>query len=152
MSNDSRRELMLGVWNGLKAATWPMRIRIVKKLGRATPTPAQMSVLQVLLSDEGETTPRELSGCLHITPGTVTGNLNALEEDGLIERVRVQGDRRVIHIRITPRGRERVKKWRAIFEAELSEHFAPLSNDELRQLGSLLGKLEPPRIKSVRSP
>jgi DNA-binding MarR family transcriptional regulator len=151
MSNDSRRELMLEAWNSLKGATWPMRIRMVQKLNSAIPTPAQMGVLQALLSNEAEITPRELSGCLHVTPGTVTGNLNALEDDGLIERVRVPGDRRVIHIRITPKGRERVKKWRAIFEEQLQEHFAPLSDAELRQLASLLERLGPPPGKTGRS-
>jgi DNA-binding MarR family transcriptional regulator len=151
MPNDSRRELMLEVWNGLKGATWPMRVRMAQKLNGVVPTPAQMGVLQALLSEEGGITPRELSGCLHVTPGTVTGNLNALEDDKLIERIRSQGDRRVIHILITPRGRERLRKWRAIFEAELQEHFAPLSDDDLRQLASLLSKLGPPPSKPIRS-
>ena len=93
-------------------------------------------------------TPRELSGCFHVTPATVTGNLNALEEDGLIERVRTRDDRRVVHVRLTPVGREKVKKWRAAFEGELQEHFASLSDDELHQLASLLARLGPPRRRS----
>jgi DNA-binding MarR family transcriptional regulator len=144
MPDASRRELMLAVWNGLKGATWAMRIRIIQKAGGAVPTPAQMGVLQALLSGEGGLTPRELSGCLQVTPATVTGNLNALEGEGLIERVRILGDRRVVHIRLTPEGREKVRKWRALFEGELREHFTSLSDDELRQLASLLARLGPP--------
>jgi DNA-binding MarR family transcriptional regulator len=115
-------------------------------------TPTQMGVLQALLSDEEGITPRELSGCLRLTPATVTGNLNALEDDGLIEQVRIRGDGRVIHIRITPKGRERVKKWRAVFEAELAEHLAPLSDDDLRQLDSLLARIGMPPKKPSPSP
>jgi DNA-binding MarR family transcriptional regulator len=144
MPDTSRRELILTAWNGLKSATWLMRTRIIRKLGVAVPTPAQMGVLQTLLSGEEAMTPRELSGCLHITPATVTGNLNALEDDGLIERVRTRDDRRVVHIRLTPIGREKVKKWRTVFEGELQEHFASLNEDELRQLASLLARLSPP--------
>lgn len=138
---------MLAAWNDLKGATWPMRVRMSQVLNGTVPTPAQMGALQALISDEDGMTPRELSGCLHVTPATVTGNLNALEDEGLIERVRVRGDRRVVHIRITPKGRQRVKKWHAVFEAELEEHFAPLSNDDLRQLSLLLSRLGPPPSK-----
>lgn len=140
----SRRELMLAVWNNLKGATWPMRVRMIQKLGAAAPTPAQMGVLQTLLSVEGGMTPRELSECLHVTPATVTGNLNALEDEGLIERVRTRGDRRVVHVQVTSKGSERVKKWRAVFEAELKEHFAPLSDEDLDDLAGLLARLFPP--------
>jgi DNA-binding MarR family transcriptional regulator len=144
MPDVSRRELILAAWNGLKGATWVMRARMIRKIGVAVPTPAQMGVLQTLLSGEEGMTPRELSGCLHVTPATVTGNLNALEDDGLIERVRKRDDRRVVHIRLTPTGREKVRKWRAVFEGELQEHFASLNEDELRQLASLLSKISPP--------
>jgi DNA-binding MarR family transcriptional regulator len=152
MPDVSRRELILDVWNGLKGATWLMRNRINQKIGAAVPTPAQMGVLQTLLSGEEGMTPQELSGCLSVTPATVTGNLNALEDDGLIERTRTRDDRRVVHVRLTPAGREKVKKWRTAFEGELQEHFASLNNDELHQLASLLARLSPPsqRIRSCR--
>jgi DNA-binding MarR family transcriptional regulator len=107
-----------------------------------------MGVLQTLLSGEEGMTPRELSGCLHVTPAAVTGNLNALEDDGLIERVRIRDDTRVVHIRLTPMGREKVRKWRAVFEGELQEHFASLNEDELPQLASLLAKLSPPNQRT----
>lgn len=142
---------MLTAWNGLKGATWPMRIRVIQRLGSAAPTPAEMGVLQTLLSVEGGMTPRELSGCLHVTPATVTGNLNALEEEGLIERFRTSGDRRVVHIRVTTKGREKVKKWRTAFEGELQEHFNPLSDEELRQLASILARLGAPPSRRSRS-
>ncbi len=148
MPDVSRRELILAAWNGLKGATWLMRIRMIQKIGVALPTPAQMGVLQTLLSGEGGMTPRELSGCLHVTPATVTGNLNALEDDGLIKRARTRDDRRVVHIRLTPVGREKVRKWRTAFEGELQEHFASLTDDELHQLASLLARLGPPSRKS----
>ncbi len=150
MPDVSRRELILAAWNGLKGATWLMRIQMIKKIGVAVPTPAQMGVLQTLLSGEEGMTPRELSGCLSVTPATVTGNLNALEDDGLIERARTRDDRRVVHVRLTPAGREKVKKWRTVFEGELQEHFASLSNDELHQLASLLARLAPPS-RGIRS-
>ena len=105
MPSEARRELMLAAWDRLKGATFPMRVRMINKLGGNGPTPAQMGVLQALLSDEGGMTPSELSGCLRVTPATVTGSLNALEDEGIIERVRTPGDRRVVHIRLTPKGR-----------------------------------------------
>jgi DNA-binding MarR family transcriptional regulator len=151
MPSEARRELMLAAWDNLKGATLPMRIRMINKLGGSGPTPAQMGVLQALLSDEEGMTPSELSGCLRVTPATVTGSLNALEDQGIIERVRMRGDRRVVHIRLTLNGRERLTKWRAAFERELSEHFAPLSDDELRALASLLERVGKIQVKATQS-
>ena len=135
---------MLAAWNALRGATWPMRVRMAHVLSGTIPTPAQIEALQALVADEEGMTPRELSGCLHVTPATVTGNLNALEDQGLIERVRVRGDRRIVHVQLTSKGRAKLKKWHGAFEAELQEHLAPLSNDELCQLSSLLARLGPP--------
>jgi len=151
MPSEARRKLMLAAWDSLKGATFPMRIRMINKLGGNGPTPAQMGVLQALLSDEEGMTPSELSGCLRVTPATVTGSLNALEDEGIIQRDRTRGDRRVVHVRLTPKGRERLIKWRAAFERELSEHFAPLSDDELRALASLLERVGKIQVKATQS-
>jgi DNA-binding MarR family transcriptional regulator len=152
MTSEARRELMRAAWEALKDATWSMRVRVIKKHRGNGPTPAQMGVLQALLSDEEGMTPSELSGCLRVAPATVTGSLNALEDDGIIERVRTQGDRRVVHIRLTSKGRERLMKWRATFEKELSKHFAPLSDDELRTLASLLQRVGKIQFKATQGP
>ena len=100
-------------------------------MGEADPTPAQMGVLHTLWSAEEWMTPHVLSECLHVTGATVTGNLNALEAAGLIERVRESSDRRVVNVRVTAKGREKVKKWRAIWQSELERHFHPLTDEEL---------------------
>lgn len=43
-----------------------------------------------------------------VTPRNITGLVDNLERAGLVERVPVSGDRRSIHARLTPAGRERV--------------------------------------------
>lgn len=144
MPEPTRRDLALAAWNGLKGATRPMRMRLDKRLQDDAPTPAQMGVLQTLLSDEEDaTTPRALATCLRVTPATISTTLNALEEAGLVERVRESDDRRVVNLRVTPKGREKVKRWRAVFAEELDEHFSKLTAEDLRTLATILAKLAP---------
>jgi DNA-binding MarR family transcriptional regulator len=50
----------------------------------------------------------ELSRRCRVTPGATTQRVAALERLGLVERVREEPDRRTVHVRLTPRGRERV--------------------------------------------
>ncbi|MHB8584612.1 MAG: MarR family winged helix-turn-helix transcriptional regulator [Thermoplasmatota archaeon] len=147
MAEPTRRELAFAAWNGLKGATWPVRTRIEKRLRDAVPTPAQMRVLQMLLSDEGDAmTPRALASCMRVTPATISTTLNALEEAGLIERARESADRRVVHLRVTPKGREKVRRWRSGFSEELAAHFAPLTTKELQTLATILAKVAPARV------
>jgi DNA-binding MarR family transcriptional regulator len=143
MPDPSRHTRNLAAWNSLKGATWPMFARLEARVGEADPTPAQMGVLHTLSSGEEGMTPHVLSECLHVTGATVTGNLNALEAAGLIERVRESSDRRVVNVRVTAKGREKVKKWRAIWQSELERHFGPLTDEELDVLTKLLAKLGP---------
>jgi len=146
MPDPSRHARNLAAWNSLKGATWPLFARLGDRVGEADPTPAQMGVLHTLWSAEEWMTPHVLSECLHVTGATVTGNLNALEAAGLIERVRESSDRRVVNVRVTAKGREKVKKWRAIWQSELERHFHPLTDEELDALTKLLAKLGRPIV------
>jgi DNA-binding MarR family transcriptional regulator len=49
----------------------------------------------------------------HVTPPAITKTVTALEAAGLAERVRSESDRRVVHVRATPRGRALLERGRA---------------------------------------
>lgn len=103
-------------------------------------TPPRWDVLQVLaegppqglrLSDIGER--------LLVTGGNVTGIVDHLESAGLVERLPLEEDRRVVLARMTPRGRE-------VYEHVAPEHrrrvAALLAGTTAQQRKALIAMLE----------
>jgi DNA-binding MarR family transcriptional regulator len=50
----------------------------------------------------------ELSRRCRVTPGATTQRVQAMERDGLVERVREDPDRRTVHVQLTGAGRQRL--------------------------------------------
>lgn len=76
-----------------------------RKVARGTGlTLPQLVVLQAI-EQLGEVTSTALSERVALTPATVTTIVDNLEERALAERYRSGQDRRVVHLRLTPRGR-----------------------------------------------
>jgi DNA-binding MarR family transcriptional regulator len=79
----------------------------------------------------------DLAESLDSTPRNITGLVDHLEEDGLVERVPDQTDRRSVRARLTPAGRIRIE---AIWKEGLmhqNEFVAGMSPDDLAQLRHL---------------
>lgn len=79
----------------------------------------------------------ELADDLVTTPRNVTGLVDHLERDGLVERVPDSEDRRSVRARLTPSGRERIE---AIWKEGIEHQFVMtkgMSKDELAQLRHL---------------
>lgn len=71
-------------------------------------TPQLVCLLAVV--DHGPLTATAISREVHLSPSTVVGILDRLEEKGLIARARAQDDRRVVQVTATPRGAELTRK------------------------------------------
>ena len=83
---------------------------------------------------------REMGDKLSCDASFMTGMVDRLEEDGLIERRPDPGDRRVTLIALTDEGAEfRDRALAALHEPP--EEFGALDRDELDQLATLLGKV-----------
>jgi len=79
----------------------------------------------------------ELADDLVMTPRNVTGLVDHLERDGLVERVPDAEDRRSVHARLTESGRERITAiWKEGLEHQ-SEIVEGLSREDLAQLRHL---------------
>jgi|GEM_PF-422922 len=85
--------------------------------------------------------PSELSEHLRVSRNTVSSLLNALEEQGYIERRIHPTDRRQMLVRITPDGEALLRAHAPEFGAYLVELFSALTEDEQNTLMVLLTKL-----------
>lgn len=111
----------------------------------------RFSILMTLTRSGGNQTPAELADRLGCTRATVTGLLDGLERDGLVERHPSSDDRRRIDVVITTKGR-------AFLETMLPDHFrrvaglmSALSEKERRSLIALLAKVDE-GIPALRDP
>jgi DNA-binding MarR family transcriptional regulator len=66
-------------------------------------TPAQIHIL-LWLGNDGPMTMGELARAVAVTEKTITGVVDRLERDLLVQRERDPADRRVVHVRLAPRG------------------------------------------------
>ena len=82
-----------------------------------------------------------LAARMQTTPATASRAVDALVEEGLVERVPDERDRRAVQIALTRRGRTRVAERRAAVARLLDPAFLRLSPDERRRLLFLLGEL-----------
>jgi MarR family transcriptional regulator for hemolysin len=86
-------------------------------------------------------TQSELAEELGITGATVTHHLNALERKGLVRRWREDSNRRVQRVELTEEGVELFDRLRAVANRHDKLLRSQLSDDEVKQLGELLGRL-----------
>jgi DNA-binding MarR family transcriptional regulator len=67
--------------------------------------------------------------------------VDRLEEKGLVVRDRDLRDRRVVRVKLTPKGAKTYKSTIPLFEKSVSQFFAPLNKIQQKELASLLRKL-----------
>jgi DNA-binding MarR family transcriptional regulator len=102
-------------------------------------SPKQL-VLIWRLSPDSTVSMRAMGDKLSCDPSFMTGMVDRLEEDGLIERRPDPGDRRVTLIALTDKGVEFRDSALAALHEPPAE-FDALDRDELDQLAKLLGKV-----------
>jgi len=103
-------------------------------------TPTQLNVLK-LLDEIGDLSMSSISTRLGARNSTVTGIVDRMEAEGLVERVRSPDDRRVYQIRLSARGAKiaravSITPWELLHEA-----VAELSATDKDHLLRILGKL-----------
>ncbi len=76
-----------------------------------------------------------------LTPATVTQMLDHLAEQGHVERVRSQTDRRVVVSRLTRQGRRAIEAKREAWKSRWEQALAGLEIDELRAATRVLERL-----------
>jgi len=108
----------------------------------------QMVLLRVLVQ-RGKATPKELAEALSVTTGNITGLLDKLEAAGLVTRRRSAKDRRVVHIELTAKARQRFRKVQRAAVDMLSEAFEGWTQPQITQLQDLLERLSSNQRRAV---
>jgi DNA-binding MarR family transcriptional regulator len=101
----------------------------------------KFTILMQLYTAKRELPPSEFANRANVTRATITGLLDRLEREGLVERQNHPSDRRMLTVHLTKRGK-------ALIRSILPEHFcrteelmASLTSREQKTFVKLLGKL-----------
>lgn len=103
-------------------------------------TYVQWVPLYKLLMNEGQTA-AQLARENAIDPAALNRSLTRLENKGLIQRERSQQDRRVVHLRLTPTGRDVAQHVPGVLADVLNGHLQGFSPVEWTQLQQLLQRM-----------
>lgn len=93
----------------------------------------------------------ELSRRMMVTNGNITGVLDRLEADGLVERQTSPEDRRVTFARLTPEGRTKFRRYAEAHESWVRELLADVAPEEKARLGAELAHVKASVVKGVGS-
>ena len=88
--------------------------------------------------------PGQLVGQTMVTSGTMTNRVDRLETRGLVQRLPDPADRRGVHVRLTPRGKERVDSALADLLHRERDLLRGLSRNDQDALSTLLRRLVAP--------
>jgi len=98
-------------------------------------------LMMLLKCADGQATPAGLADKTGVTRATISGLLDGLEKDGLIERRPDPEDRRLIRVHLTAAGHSFLDKIRPGYCRWLSSIVEPLNEEERQQLVMLLEKI-----------
>jgi MarR family transcriptional regulator, 2-MHQ and catechol-resistance regulon repressor len=101
----------------------------------------EFSVLEVLYH-KGRQTIQQIAQSILISSGSMTYVIDKLEQRGLLKRNACPGDRRAIHVTLTPDGKELMEKIMPEHEDLIDSMFDSLTADEEEELVRLLRKIK----------
>jgi DNA-binding MarR family transcriptional regulator len=103
--------------------------------------PALVNHLALHYLEEQRRSVTEVAEHLRMTVPGATGLVDRLSLAGLVVRHRVEDDRRLVQVEITPVGRQELQAMRERRKERLASFFAPLTDEELETFLSLIEKL-----------
>lgn len=101
----------------------------------------RMRVMALLHCEDVPMSHSEIADRTNVTKGTVTGLIDGLERDGLVQRQSCCGDRRVMQVSLTKDGDQRIRELLPPHLKRLSVIMGQLTKQEQRKLLQLLDKV-----------
>lgn len=117
-----------------------MRRVVESRMAEHELTDAQWKPLW-MLSTGRATTALELAREIDVDAGAVTRMVDRLEAKGLVERVRSETDRRVVHLRLTPAGDVAAAQVPHVLASVNNDMLRGFSESEWKQLRKLLDRM-----------
>ena len=132
--------LALSTFTRLSKAAGQLRRKVYSGLSDTRLTESQLNVLELLLS-VGPLPQKEIAKNLLVTGGNVTMVVDNLQKRNLVERNRWPQDRRVVHVGLTPEGRETIETYFPHHVKKVEKALKALEPLEQEQLIALCDKL-----------
>jgi len=104
-------------------------------------SPARLSILSVLVFS-GDKSPGELAQIERVKPPTVTGLIQAMEQDGLVVRKAQANDKRAFTIKVTAKGRRILLNAQRSRIQQLVALMNTLNRNEVTQLATAAALME----------
>ena len=114
--------------------------QLEKNLSTIGLTVTELRILKSL-SVDGPSPMMKFASEFFLTAPSVTGVIDRLESEGLVERERGSADRRVVTVTITHRGRERLEAGLKLNKQFMARALRPLSGQEAKHLVELMAKV-----------
>lgn len=114
--------------------------QLEKNLSPIGLTITELKILKSL-SAEGPSPMTKFASEFFLSAPSVTGVIDRLENEGLVARERGSEDRRVVTVRITHKGRERLEAGLKLNKQFMTRALRPLSSHEAKQLVELMAKV-----------
>ncbi len=103
----------------------------------------RFTVLMLLNRDPAKTfNPAELAERAGVARATMTGLIDTLERDGFVTREIAHEDRRMMHVRLTPKGTNFLDHLLPDYYRRIAALMGGLAEDERKTLVTLLGKVQ----------
>lgn len=120
-------------------------MRITRRLAGELAEEIGMTLHQImvlgLLADRGRCTMSELKAALEVTTGAVTGLVDRLERQGLVQRAPSEEDRRVTYLSLTEAGNAAIGEAWLAYERRLTDWLARVPDSERLMVGPVLEAL-----------
>lgn len=95
---------------------------------------AQFNILVLLKDSKDPLTQNDLSKKLLVDKSNITGLLDRLQKQGLIQRLPVEGDRRSYHIRLTKEGSKLINKLDTLYTEKVRRITSQLTERDCNDL------------------
>jgi DNA-binding MarR family transcriptional regulator len=119
------------------------RFGVLMLLWRSTqPRAAKLMGVEEFTPCCGPRTPAELAEAAGVTRATMTGLIDTLERDGFVKREPDQVDRRMMSVRLTPKGDRFLNEFLPEYFKAIASLMAPLTEPERQTLVNLLAKVQ----------
>ena len=119
---------------------FPKKLLGIDMLQRNHRIPLSHIQILVMLRD-GDLSVGDLSRRLGIAKPNITPLIDSLRDEGLVERIRSDGDRRVVNIHLLPAGQVRLAEVRASLGGMASLWGERLNRSEAKELNNALASL-----------